>query len=101
MDAAGCQGRWNDVRLAVQTLADLIQTCQDAFGEDETTPKVCAAVAGSDPCSRAQQYLIVPATVLQVSAITKKRLTIRAMQGLQGGSQLAQVRMVSLVTHAD
>lgn len=54
--------RWDDVLAGVQTLADLIQTCQDAFGEDEAAPKVCAAAAGSCPCSGfKEQYLIVPA----------------------------------------
>jgi hypothetical protein len=32
--------RWQDCLQGVQTLADLIQTCQDAFSEDDAAPKV-------------------------------------------------------------
>lgn len=32
--------QWQDVLAGVQTIADLIQTCQDAFSEDEAAPKV-------------------------------------------------------------
>lgn len=42
MDTAGSH-TWDDVLAGVQTLAELIQTCQDAFGEDEAAPKVCSA----------------------------------------------------------
>lgn len=43
MDTAGSH-TWDDVLAGVQTLAELIQTCQDAFGEDEAAPKVFIAL---------------------------------------------------------
>lgn len=39
--------KWTDVLAGVATLTDLLQTCQDAFGEDDSAPKVrsCAFAA--------------------------------------------------------
>jgi hypothetical protein len=44
--------KWNDVLAGVATLADLLQTCQDAFVEDEAAPKVClGGAAAAAPAS--------------------------------------------------
>jgi hypothetical protein len=39
--------KWTDVLAGVATLADLLQTCQDAFGEDDAAPKVCLGAAAA------------------------------------------------------
>lgn len=38
--AAVVQSAWQDALSSIQMLADLIQTCQDAFTEDDAAPKV-------------------------------------------------------------
>lgn len=107
--------RWQDCLQGVQTLADLIQTCQDAFAEDDAAPKVADRPAAAPGARQPVIACMLTRTLtqptvehlgaahaissvrclVQVSVTTKKRLTIRAMQGLQGGSALVQVRTTS------
>lgn len=55
------QQAWRDSLQAVQTLADLIQTCQDAFVEDDAAPKVCVGAGQGLACLPAGQLVIAHA----------------------------------------